>query len=192
MTHVDVARLATALDPTLGWLEWLTPDALDLGGETDSWVELREGPRLLVLAQQRDSKQRAACIFLRENEGCSVYPQRPACCRTYPFELGTPPPPADSDRPRVRLALHHDVRCEPETGIALLAARDGEDDTAAEDAPTRDARHTDDEAQAQLAAYVAYVSAWNRRQRRRRLAGRVAETGEAFVRALIDFARSGS
>jgi Fe-S-cluster containining protein len=195
VTHVDVVRLAAELGHTDGWLEWLAPDTLHLDGETDSLVELREGLRLLVLAQVRDSKDRAACAFLRENEGCGIYPQRPACCRDYPFELDEPvahPTAASANVPspgakRVHLKLHHDVLCDTETGIGSFRAASDEEalQEAADDAATSDARAVYDASQSELTSYVARVSEWNRRQRRRRLAGRLPETGEEFVRSLL-------
>jgi Fe-S-cluster containining protein len=187
VTHVDVVRLAALLGHTDGWLEWLAPDALHLDGETDSLVDLRDGPRLLVLAQVRDSKQRAACALHRENEGCGAYPQRPACCRNYPFELDEPVHDvAPNDGGRVRLKLHHDVLCEAETGIlALGSGTETASAEAADDEATRAARAVYDAAQNELASYVARVAEWNRRQRRRRLAGRLPETGDEFVRSLL-------
>jgi Fe-S-cluster containining protein len=187
VTHIDVARLTDVLGHADGWLEWLAPDVIHLDGETDSLVELREGPRLLVLAQVRDSKQRAACALLRENEGCSVYPQRPACCRNYPFELDEPvQDAAPEDDRRVRLKLHHDVLCDAETGIPTLRSdTEGGSPEAADDSATRDARAAYDRAQGELASYVARVGEWNRRQRRRRLTGRLPETGDEFVRSLL-------
>jgi Fe-S-cluster containining protein len=187
VTHVDVARLAATLGHTDGWLEWLAPDALDLEGETESLVELREGPRLLVLARVRDSKERTACAFLRDDEGCSVYPQRPACCRSYPFELGEPAQDADPSTRRVRLKLHHDALCDSETGIDTLRIgpnlRTSEE--TSDDAATRAAQAIYDTAQRELASYVALASEWNRRQRRRRLTGRLPETGDEFLRRLL-------
>ncbi len=185
VTHVDVARLAAQLGHTDGWLEWLAPGAIDLEGETECLVELREGPRLLVLAQVRDSKQRAACALHRENEGCGVYPQRPACCRTYPFEPREPFRDGPDDVRRVHLELHHDVLCDPETGIAAWSEAAGRATNAKADdgQATRDALY--EATHRELATYIARVSEWNRRQRRRRLAGRLPQSGEEFVQTLL-------
>ncbi len=178
VTHADVMRLGPHLEGALTWLEWLSPDALDLGDETETWVELREGPRLLVLTHQRDAQHRMGCALLGEDDRCRVYSARPVCCRAYPFEVARP----QGAGGRLRLALHHDTLCAPETGMsALIASPEGAD----AEQQTNETSVVHDAAQRELEAYVAHVAAWNRRQRRRRLAGRLPETGDVFVQSLL-------
>lgn len=38
-----------------------------------------------VLKRQKNNE----CVFYRNDKGCSIYPARPAICRTYPFEKGS-------------------------------------------------------------------------------------------------------
>ncbi len=51
-------------------------------GEPGSFVELRDGRRLMVLAQ-RDG----ACGLLDAQQRCSAYALRPNDCRLFPFDL---------------------------------------------------------------------------------------------------------
>jgi Fe-S-cluster containining protein len=82
ITHHDLRRLAEGLGrPAATLVEWLSPDAVDMTGEPESFVELTEGRRLMVLAQQG-----GACRLL-EADRCSAYDLRPLDCRLFPFDL---------------------------------------------------------------------------------------------------------
>src|SRR5690606_27050018 len=53
LTHHDLRRLAAGLGRSpASFVEWLAPDAVDMTGEPGSFVELRVGRRLMVLAQR--------------------------------------------------------------------------------------------------------------------------------------------
>lgn len=182
VTHVDVVRLARGAPPQ-SFVEWLAPDEVDMAGEPESFVELAVGRRLLVLAHKGSAGPQAAdCTFWREDEGCSVYPQRPTACRTYPFE---PEAHGDGEQRRVHLRVHPDVVCDESTGIFAFSG-DAADEALAEDDTTRDVLSSHETRQRELSDYVARVSAWNRRQRRRRLAGRQPESAAVFLQRLLE------
>jgi Fe-S-cluster containining protein len=140
VTALDVARLAAATGtaaPTL--VEWLAPDAVDMSGEPESFVELSEGRRLMVLAQSD-----GACALLDRDDSCSAYAARPRDCQTYPFDFEPPPRAGSSQR---RLALLPLDGCE--------YAEDGDNDAVALAALDR-LRFEE------LERYQAHVARWNR------------------------------
>lgn len=139
------------------FVEWLAPEDVDMTGEPECFVELRQGRRLLVLAMRN-----GACRFF--DGRCKVYSARPASCRTFPLEatLGT------SDGV-VHLQMLVDAAC---TG-----AFDGSPDE--QGIAARHRMRTDE-----LTHYVERVALWNKRQRLRRLLGRMTEPDVAFFRFL--------
>jgi Fe-S-cluster containining protein len=169
LTAKDLARLGGATgEPLASLVDWLAPADVDMTGEPESFVVLREGRRLPVLAFRGD-----ACRFLDAANRCGVYDARPACCRTFPLELDVPEgdgAPARSEGPR-RLAVLQGAECPGEFDAAPDAIR----------IAGALARR-----QEELEEHVALVAAWNRRQRRFGLAGRPAEGAESFLRYAID------
>ncbi|MGC4069538.1 MAG: YkgJ family cysteine cluster protein [Polyangiaceae bacterium] len=152
LTHFDLARLtrSTPRSP-LDLVEWLSPEVIDMTGEPESFVVLREGRRLMTLPHRN-----GACEWLDSAGLCSVYAARPASCAAYPYTLSE----LDSRR---RLAVLEDSPCS--------VAREG---GQALSNPADEAHRLEAAAQVQreLVVFVALVSQWNRRQRRRRFAGR--------------------
>jgi Fe-S-cluster containining protein len=125
-------------------VSWLAPDAVDMTGEPESFVELSEGRRLMVL-HQRDG----ACQLLGADNRCGAYPARPQDCRAFPFDFDEPSP---RPGPR-RLTLLPLDGCE--------YALDGHNDRATLDAEDRTRW-------SELEDYQALVARWNRRARLRR------------------------
>lgn len=83
VTHFDLARLRdVALLRGSSCLEWLAPEAIDMSGEPETFVETRRGRRLLVLRHQS-----GACCFLSAQGRCLVHGSRPSACAAYPFSL---------------------------------------------------------------------------------------------------------
>lgn len=83
LTHHDLRRLAAGLGRSpASFVEWLAPDAVDMTGEPGSFVELRVGRRLMVLAQRG-----GACHLLGAEQRCDAYALRPMDCRLYPLDL---------------------------------------------------------------------------------------------------------
>jgi Fe-S-cluster containining protein len=138
-------------------LAWLSPDAVDMTGEPESFVELEEGRRLLAL-QQRGG----ACVFLAEDR-CTLYTQRPRACRLYPFD--------------VSLGRKHGIR-----RLKLLEPALCSGDTAGWTNPARLARqqrtHHDE-----LEEHVAAVQRFNRKQRHRHRMGLPLLSAEHFLQS---------
>ncbi|HXK17713.1 MAG TPA: YkgJ family cysteine cluster protein [Polyangiaceae bacterium] len=151
VTSFDVARLAAATSSSPHELvAWLAPDAVDMTGEPESFVELAEGRRLLVLAQRG-----GACQLLGADNLCGAYAARPRDCRAFPFDFVA----QTRDPERRQLTLLPLSDCD--------YARDGQNQVALLEAEDR-ARW------AELARYQALVARWNRQAwHRRRLHKRV-------------------
>lgn len=83
VTHHDLARLTARIpEPPTALVEWLAPDAVDMIGEPGTFVELRQGRRLMVLAHRE-----GACRFFGLDARCQVYTARPRDCELFPFHL---------------------------------------------------------------------------------------------------------
>lgn len=119
VTHVDLRRLAHGLGRSPDSLvDWLPPDRVDMTGEPSSFVELREGRRLMVLAQRE-----GACHLLDARQRCSAYEHRPRDCRLFPFDLGRDDVGRVNRVSRLELEGCGDERGEP-ADLAALAASD--------------------------------------------------------------------
>jgi Fe-S-cluster containining protein len=164
ITHHDLERLVAATGRNATSLvEWLGPDAVDMTGEPGSFVELREGRRLMVLAHRAGS-----CQWLDANQRCSVYAHRPRDCRLFPFDLSRDGTGAVTLIERLPLDGCGDERGEA-ADLDTLAASDA-------------ARY------GELADYQAQVARWNRVARhRQRFRQRLGDAEEyvAFLRARL-------
>jgi Fe-S-cluster containining protein len=159
VTGRDVARLvaATGTSPS-ALVSWLEPDAVDMSGEPESFVDLAEGRRLLVLAQHG-----GACQLLGPDNRCGAYAARPRDCRAFPFDFE----PAESSG--------HDVR-----RLVLLPLKDCEYDVDGQhDESVLDAE--DRTRWAELREYQALVARWNRRAWHRRRLHRSVGTAAEFL-----------
>jgi Fe-S-cluster containining protein len=164
ITIRDLARLmiATQLAPS-ELVDWLAPEAVDMTGEPQSFVELDAGRRLLVLARQGD-----ACRLLGDDNLCRAYAARPRDCRAFPFDFGPPNPDGSGQR---RLGLLPLVDCD--------FATDGHNDEAA--LAVEDRARWDE-----LAQYQALVAKWNQRAWHRRRLHKAAGSAEQFLAFALD------
>jgi Fe-S-cluster containining protein len=156
VTAFDVARLVAATGRAAHELvAWAAPDEVDMVGEPQSFVELREGRRLMVLAREN-----GACRLLGADSRCSAYAARPQDCRLFPFDV-QPPLSGQSVR---RLALLPLEGCD--------FARDGHPDPG--QLATEDTVRWQE-----LTEYQALVARWNRaawhRRRLRKPLGSVSD-----------------
>lgn len=160
ITARDVQRLASATGAAPSELvEWLAPDAVDMTGEPESFVELGSGRRLLVL-RQRDG----ACTQLGTDNLCRVYEARPRDCRAYPFDVARVPDA--SGKRHLSLLPLSSTSCEyAEDGAGDRARIEAEDDARGEE----------------LREYQAQIAAWNRVAKHRRRLGHAIGTGDAFL-----------
>jgi Fe-S-cluster containining protein len=155
VTALDVARLVRATArPARELVAWLAPDAVDMTGEPQSFVDLSEGRRLMVLAQRSDG-----CLLLGANDGCTAYAARPRDCRAFPFDFE-------------RSAGGHRLKLLPLAGCD--SAADGNNDL-----PSLEAE--DAHRWRELEEYQRLVAHWNRRVFHRRRLGKPAGTADAFL-----------
>lgn len=117
-----------------------------MSGEPESFVELAEGRRLMVLAHAA-----TGCLLFDEREGCSAYAARPLDCRQFPFDV------AGAGRQPGRVRLLELVGCD-----------------YARDTPVDEAAIVRGDAQRwqELRHYQERVRAWNRGAKHRRRLGR--------------------
>jgi len=160
ITARDLLRLVRATDRSADELvEWLAPDSVDMTGEPESFVELSEGRRLMVLAQREQ-----ACLLLDASNRCRAYEARPRDCRAFPFDFERSPSATDAARESLKLL--------PLVGCDHTA--DGSHDLTA--LKTEDALRWNE-----LERYQSLVARWNRGVFHRRRLGRVAGTASAFL-----------
>ncbi|HYO93557.1 MAG TPA: YkgJ family cysteine cluster protein [Polyangiaceae bacterium] len=157
LTHRDLTRLLNLLGGSaLRLVEWLAPDEVDMEGEPSSFVELRGGRRLMVLAQDA-----GACRFLDAEQRCSVYAARPADCQLFPFHLERDPQ-----------GLARELTLLPFEGCDY--ERDG-------DNPAVELVKSDAVRWGELADYQLRVASWNRLARHRRRFGHPAGDAAEFL-----------
>ncbi len=159
ITHRDLARLSAATGVAAAKLvEFLAPDAVDMTGEPETFVELGSGRRVMVLAQ-RDG----ACKLLGDDDRCRAYDARPDDCRQFPFDVAEAP-----DGRSLRLSLLPLEACDYERSTTLdRAARERE-------VVTGDERRV-----RTLAEYQSLVARWNLlAARRRRFGHRVGDAAD--------------
>ncbi len=158
VTDADLVRLARGLGRSAATLvDWLPPDAVDMTNEPSSFVELREGRRLMVLAHRE-----GACHLLDPRQRCSAYEHRPRDCRLFPFDLARDATGAVRRLSRLELDGCGDERGE-RAEVAELAA-------------------SDELRWQELRDYHARVERWNRLAgHRRRFRQRPGDAGEFFA-----------
>lgn len=170
LTHLDLRRLTQALVRSgESLVEWLPPGEVELEAERDCFVELGDGPRLMVLAQRA-----GACQLLTSEQRCGAYEARPYDCRLYPFSLER------SERGEViGIRLFELEGCGEERGPSA------ELENLAEQDRVRWAEHE---------RYRQLVARWNRLARqRRRFRRRVGGPAEflAFAADVADLSANG-
>ena len=165
VTALDVARLAAAtqLAPS-SLVDWLAPDAVDMTGEPESFAELSEGRRLMVLRHRN-----GACSLLGADNRCGAYGARPRDCRAFPFDFVSAAP---AGPPRLRLLPLE--RCDYRV--------DGANDEA-------ELAREDEIRWAELRDYQTLVARWNRRAWHRRRLHRSPGDGAAFLAYCSEYSK---
>jgi Fe-S-cluster containining protein len=159
ITHRDLQRLSrAAARPIESFVEWLAPDEIDMSGEPETFLELDVGRRLLLLRHED-----GACHLLTSEGRCSEYAARPSACAAYPYALSD----ETSDAQPRRLFILEDSPC----GDESCAGGQG-------------AERAVQSVEAELSEYVTLVGQWNRRQKRRRLAGHRPQAVGTFLEFL--------
>ncbi len=166
ITHVDLRRLAGASTLTPSMLvDFLPPEALDMSGEPETGVFLREGIRYLVLAHADEG-----CRFLT-HEGCSIHAARPSACRSYPFDRPDPG--------QLHLGVVPGAMCPSETGYSSTLQTRPLTPVALDYSLTVSQRDSE------LSEYAKLVQAFNRRARVRLRLGRLPPGGGEFLEFLL-------
>jgi len=159
--------------------ELLPAEALDLEGEPECLLQLREGSRLLALRHEPSSSGETQCVFLSDTEGCTAHEARPQACRTYPFDR--PERGSVGGAPGLGVVPH--FMCPPETEVR--ATQEAESGDALQKSFQSDIQIRDSE----LAEYATWVQNFNARMRTRIRLGRLRVGGEKFLATLQDSGR---
>ena len=169
VTVFDVARLAAATGHvTHNLVQWLTPEEVDMTSEPQTFVELREGRRLMVLAQVA-----GACLLLGTDDRCTAYAARPADCRAFPFDFEVA---AEATPPRRKLTLLPLDGCNTVPGpLVDLHAVEAMDRVRWEE----------------LRRYQQLVARWNRQVWHRRRLLKSVGSAEQFLNDALAWASAG-
>lgn len=164
VTDSDVRRLSSGLgegESIQPHLEWLSGGDVDMSGEPETFVELPEGRRLLVLRHHA-----GACSLLHQAR-CSSYATRPRACRLYPWD--------------VTLGRRGGVR-------RLELLQDYPPCLGTLEGPRVPPQHIAEQKRLErfeLTQYVKTVGVWNRAQWRRRRLGKPLLPGTSFLSQLL-------
>jgi len=161
LTDADLGRLVVTTQlHAEKVIDWLAPTDIDMSGEPESFVETNVGRRIVMLRHEND-----ACMFLSDGGYCNVYASRPAACASYPLALvnrnGSPVLEPLPDAPCV--LAQRDFQSVGICDSALGAAQ---------------------RVEAELSNYWVKISAWNLRQRRRKLLGHMPRRSSSFLQFL--------
>lgn len=81
VTDSDVRRLCDARNLSAERIvRFYSQKEMEYDSEADLWISLSRGKRAMGLR-----KRKARCMFLTDENDCSVYPYRPMTCRTFPY-----------------------------------------------------------------------------------------------------------
>jgi Fe-S-cluster containining protein len=158
LTTRDLRRLVKHTgDPPSRIVRWVDRHAIDLDDEPEAFVQLRPGKRVMVLRHER-----GRCRYLGKDDRCTIYGARPLGCRLFPFD-----PKFSQSGNLVRLNI---VQATESCPYEL----DGKNDPDG----LRSLKERYDRAHRE---YYDTVAAWNHEQRRRRRAGKAAQTAGQFL-----------
>lgn len=83
LTDADIRRLAEGTDrPWRDFVRFVPEGAIGLGKRSPWWLRLRTQRYVLTLRWKG-----RACVFLGEDNRCTVYEHRPVACREHPFSI---------------------------------------------------------------------------------------------------------
>lgn len=156
ITDTDLRRIvrATRADPRR-LVDWIGEDGIEMD-EPDAFAVLRRGKRVMVLRHAR-----GRCLYLGDDDRCTIYSARPMGCRVFPFD-----PEVGARGGIKRLRLIEATTCHYEL--------DGKNPP--ERLVARQAQH-----EQEVRTYRAKIAAWNQRQRVRRRDGLLPGTGADFL-----------
>ena len=165
MTGRDLDRLSEGALRVEQSVELLPTEEIDIEGEPESVVWLREGRRVLVL-RHRSHPEGSGCMYLTE-AGCTIHSHRPAACRAYPFDR--------PDRTRSP-GVHPALVCPDETGVHLPL----------HDEEARGWVNAVEQRDREAHEYCAWLRKWNLRQQSRVRLGKALLSWSDFLQALVN------
>lgn len=174
VTAADVARLTAATGRAASDLvQWLSADEVDMTGEPQSFVELRVGRRLMVLAHAGQG-----CALLSAASLCSAYAARPLDCRAFPFDFSGAVDAGGARSPAL-LPLVALRRRDSPRPLDCDYASDGQQDA-------RELAEQDELRWRELSAFQSVVARWNRWAHHRRRLGYALGSSDEFLRFALE------
>jgi Fe-S-cluster containining protein len=160
LTHEDLTRLVlhTGQD-AMKLVRFVSRDEINMDDEPEGFALLRQGRRAMVLRHAR-----GGCLYLGEDNRCTVYSHRPLGCRIFPFD-----PTFSKSGRLIRLQLIQATDCPYET--------DGHNSI-------KDLEKLNQRYDSAMTRYHARIADWNDRQRRRKRLGRPARSARRFLEFL--------
>lgn len=73
---------------------------MEFDPDAEVWIRLKQGKRAMGLRRKNEK-----CIFLDDNNRCSVYMSRPMTCRTFPYVIDY------NDNEEIEVSLNDIVDC---------------------------------------------------------------------------------
>lgn len=157
LTDQDIVRIQQRVGVEAEtFVRWVDRHAIDMDGEPEAFVRLRQGKRVMVMRQGK-----GGCHFLGKDDRCTIYGSRPLGCRIFPFD-----PTYNKQGKLTRLKLIPATEC--------LYELDGENDPTA-------IRDLHDRHDGSTARYHDRIAEWNSEQARRVRQGKRAQTARDFL-----------
>jgi Fe-S-cluster containining protein len=157
LTDGDVRRISNHTGHRAeDFVQWVDRNAIDMDDEPEAFVALRQGKRVMILKHQRGQ-----CVYLGADDRCTIYSARPLGCRIYPFD-----PSWKKDGSLRRLTIVRATECPHEM--------DGHNDVG-------EMHDLDDRYQRAHHDFNDKVAKWNAEQKKRKRAGKAAETARRFL-----------
>lgn len=101
VTDSDLRRLVKATGkPAASLVKFYTPAEMEFDRDAEVWIKFNYGKRAMGLRRKNEK-----CMFLDDNNRCSVYPSRPMTCRTFPYVIEY------DDDGKVEVSLNDIVTC---------------------------------------------------------------------------------
>ncbi len=160
LTDEDLSVLSrhTGRDP-LDLVKFVGADDIDMDDEPEGFALLKQGRRAMVLKHAR-----GGCMYLGDDNRCTVYTHRPLGCRIFPFD-----PTFSRSGRLVRLKLIQATEC--------LYELDGQNNV-------RNLESLNQRYETAMTRYRAKIADWNREQRQRKRQGKAAQTARQFLNFL--------
>ncbi|WP_394840657.1 YkgJ family cysteine cluster protein [Pendulispora brunnea] len=156
LTQDDILRIIERTGDSPGHIaQVVDKHAIHMDDEPEAFAMLRQGKRVLVLRHEK-----GRCIYLGDDNRCTIYTSRPLGCRIYPLD-----PDFNKEKKLRRLTLVKATECPYEMDGSV-------DVEPLYDLQQRYWKQHED--------YNTKVAEWNRVQRRRRREGRAAQTAREF------------